>query len=72
MRFNIKKLQAAGLEVIVGKDNIEIHAPPVPEAVWLEARKNIEGLVKDPGLRDYVLGIYLTALHRARVLELAD
>lgn len=72
MKLSIKKLQAKGFEVSVNKDAIEIHAPPVAEATWREAKDRISELVADPGLQDYVLGTYLMALNRARILELAD
>lgn len=72
MKFNIKKLQEKGFDVTVSKDAIEIHAQPVSEKTWMEAKVRIAELVGDPGLQDYVLGSYLVALNRARILEVAD
>lgn len=74
MRFNIAKLREAGFRVDVDKDTVEIQGPPLTETAWLNIRAVVTGQakIKDPGLQDYVLGEFMTALHRAQILELAE
>lgn len=73
MKFNIAKFEKAGFIVRVEKDSIEIQGPPTHTENWLRIRSDIETSgIRDPGLVDYVAGAYLDALHRARILELAE
>lgn len=72
MRLNIQKLRNCGFEVSIDKDNIEIHATPLSEAAWQQMRDQIAERIGDPGLQDYVMGSYMTALQRAQILEIAE
>lgn len=74
MRFNVKKLEAKGFHVVVGKDAIEIIAPPTSQAAWVNVKDMVENVagVKDPALQEYAMGAFFLALQRAQILEVAE
>lgn len=72
MRFDIKRLTRAGFHVSVDEDSITIAASPVAAGHYQALKEKTSEHVGDPGLQQFVLDAYFTALHRAQILEIAE
>lgn len=72
MKFNIKRLRAAGFDVNIAGDEIDIYAIGDANVHWNKVVDVVKLHVSDAALAEYAAGAAVMAIQRAQIMSLVD